>query len=305
MPSLARWTLPIVAAVLAACPGSHQTDDGPHDTTAPAASARPPGGAYGKVQYVRLIADEPGTIYWSIDGADPSPGAPNTRSASNPAFWLRMGPGTTTLKFLAVDAAGNRGAVVTETYAVDLAAVPPVVAGTLAFREICPAQGGSGTAIVQGDDFLSSTFTLPFGFSLYETPVAHYAVSTNGFIWFDPAGGSYYVNATIPSSYPPNGILAPYWDDLVTTVCQLADADSLVVEWRGSLYAAGNATVAFEAVLRASGGVDFVYGPDHAVQGTTGTIGAENLAGSAGDLISFEVSNPGAAPGHSYSLSLR
>jgi hypothetical protein len=87
----------------------------------PIASAHPdPAGAatWGKVQYVALAADEPGTIHYTLDGTVPVPGAAGTRSGRNPVFWIRAGPGTTTVTFFAVDDAGNRGPTATAVYEV-------------------------------------------------------------------------------------------------------------------------------------------------------------------------------------------
>jgi hypothetical protein len=87
--------------------------------------ARPPGGAHGAVAYVTLVADEIATIEYTLDGSVPASGAPGTRTGSNPVFWLRMGDGETTLRFRAIDAAGNTSQVWTETYLVD--SRPPVL----------------------------------------------------------------------------------------------------------------------------------------------------------------------------------
>ncbi len=108
---------------LAACHGSGVPAPPPDPYPgAPTAAAYPPAGSYAAVQYVTLAADEPGIIYWSTDGAAPVAGAANTRFGRNPVFWLRAGPGTTTLAFFAVDDAGNRGPTASATYTVE---IPP------------------------------------------------------------------------------------------------------------------------------------------------------------------------------------
>jgi len=108
---------------LAACHGADAPTPPPDPYPgAPTATAHPPAGSYAAVQYVTLAADEPGTISWSTDGAPPAAGAPNTRSGRNPVFWIRAGPGTTTVTFYAVDDAGNRGPTASATYVVE---IPP------------------------------------------------------------------------------------------------------------------------------------------------------------------------------------
>ncbi len=109
----------LAAAALAAC----DREDHPAPLVdeypgAPTTTAHPAGGAYAAVQYVTLAADEPGTIYYTDDGSVPSPGAAGTLSGRNPVFWIRVGTGTTTLTFYAVDDAGNRGPSAAETYEV-------------------------------------------------------------------------------------------------------------------------------------------------------------------------------------------
>jgi len=111
----------LLAAALAAC--DREDDPAPpvdEYPGAPTTTAQPAAGAYSTVQYVTLAADEPGTIYYTADGSAPSPGAAETVSGRNPIFWIRVGAGTTTLTFYAVDDAGNRGATASETYEVTL-----------------------------------------------------------------------------------------------------------------------------------------------------------------------------------------
>jgi hypothetical protein len=112
----------LAAAALAACEHREEAPPPRPDPYpgAPAPSASPPGGAYAKVQYVTLAASEPGVVHYTTDGSAPSPGAPGTRSGRNPVFWIRVGPGTTTLTWFAVDDAGNRGPTAVETYEVTL-----------------------------------------------------------------------------------------------------------------------------------------------------------------------------------------
>lgn len=98
------------------------------DTVAPVTSALPGGGAYGEVQYVTLASNETATIYCSRDGADPAQGALNTVSGPSPLFWIRIGEGTTVLKFFAIDAKGNQEPVKTATYVVTIPPLPPPIA---------------------------------------------------------------------------------------------------------------------------------------------------------------------------------
>ncbi len=98
------------------------------DGTAPVTTASPAGGSYGKVQYVKLASSEAATIYYSLDGADPTEGASNTVSGTSPLFWIHIDSGTTVLKFFAVDGTGHREPVKTETYIVTIPPTPYPVA---------------------------------------------------------------------------------------------------------------------------------------------------------------------------------
>jgi hypothetical protein len=126
---IATAFMPIFILVsLYACGGKNGRTVVLPDTTAPITTASPGGGAYTEVQYVTLATNEEATVFYSLDGVDPAEGAPNTVSASSPVFWVRIGPGTTVLKFFAVDGKGNQETLKTETYVVSIAVPPPPVA---------------------------------------------------------------------------------------------------------------------------------------------------------------------------------
>ena len=82
------------------------------DTKAPIVTANPAGGAFTTAQAVALTANEPATIYVTTDGTTPAvaPAAQYTGPISVTS--------TTTVKYLAVDTAGNQSAVVTSTYTI-------------------------------------------------------------------------------------------------------------------------------------------------------------------------------------------
>ena len=85
------------------------------DVTAPTTTVTPAGGMYGAAQTVTLSANEPATIYYTTDGSDP------TTASSQYTAPLTIGS-TTTLKFMAVDTAGNYELVKTATYTFDTTA---------------------------------------------------------------------------------------------------------------------------------------------------------------------------------------
>ncbi|MDP3233779.1 MAG: hypothetical protein Q8N26_13445 [Myxococcales bacterium] len=68
------------------------------------------------------------------------------------------------------------------------------------------------------DDEYSDTAALPFAFSYFGTPVTHYAASSNGFMQVftsaNGAGSASLSNSPIPQRGDPDGLIAPFWDDL-------------------------------------------------------------------------------------------
>ena len=79
------------------------------DRTAPTVEAKPSGDTCLTAQSVTLSASESSTIYFTLDGSDPTIASPQY------AFPIPISA-TTTLKFVAVDRAGNASPVVSETY---------------------------------------------------------------------------------------------------------------------------------------------------------------------------------------------
>jgi hypothetical protein len=113
----------ITALALAACSHRDAKPPPPSDTVAPVLAARPAGGTFTQVQYLVLSASEPSTIRYTLDGTDPAL-ASNTsvRVGESPIFWIRIGPGTTVVRAIGMDAAWNVSAPLLETYAVS---IPP------------------------------------------------------------------------------------------------------------------------------------------------------------------------------------
>jgi outer membrane protein assembly factor BamB len=86
------------------------------DTVTPKAFADPAGGLYNSTQSVTLYMSEPVTSYFSLNGTDP------TISGTEYTIPIII-TATTILKYFAVDLAGNKSPVYTDTYTIDN--VPP------------------------------------------------------------------------------------------------------------------------------------------------------------------------------------
>ena len=82
------------------------------DTVSPTTTASPPGGTYYGARIVTLTANESATIYYTTDGSIPT--------TSSPIYsGLITISATTTLRFFAVDLAGNQESIKTEVYTID------------------------------------------------------------------------------------------------------------------------------------------------------------------------------------------
>lgn len=134
------------------------------DTKAPTISLSVPGGEYQDTQQVTLTADEPATIYYTLDGSTPAIGGRSTRSGASP---LTLTIATdTVLRYFAVDEAGNQSAIFTATYSiisenpqielnksasVSTASVPAKVIANFASR---PRQTLAGNALLKLNEWI-------------------------------------------------------------------------------------------------------------------------------------------------------
>lgn len=81
------------------------------DLTAPSAAANPPGGTYSGAQSIALATSEPATFYYTTDGSEPGEESPVYEGPLEIAA-------DTVFKFFAVDRAGNRSQIYTESYTI-------------------------------------------------------------------------------------------------------------------------------------------------------------------------------------------
>ncbi|MEZ4401510.1 MAG: hypothetical protein R3B06_15905 [Kofleriaceae bacterium] len=177
------------------------------------------------------------------------------------------------------------------------------------FVDIC-ATGTELPAPFDGnaDDDYSAVQTLPAGFTFpyFGQNPTEYIVAGNGFMVFGNTNPTCsfgcFSNGTIPSATQPNGIVAPYWDDLDTVqVCVKEEATKVTVQWTGNLYNSAT-TVQFQTILNSNGQIDFVYGPNQAANGSSATVGAESIDGATGIQLSRNVAGS-VAPSSSISFT--
>lgn len=151
---------------------------------------------------------------------------------------------------------------------------------------------GVNTQII-GDDVTSGPFDLGFGFPYYRDTYYAAYISSNGFVAFAPTG-PYPSNGTIPSTSSPNGIIAPFWDDLIVNnpgaVYYLRGGSApnryFVIEWSNvGRYSDSTTVLTFALVLHENGQIVFQYQSMNGVLSSS-TIGIEDPLGRDG-LISY------------------
>jgi len=160
--------------------------------------------------------------------------------------------------------------------------------------------GGTNTGLKTDDGTV--TVTLPFSFTLYGQAFTSAKISTNGYLVFGGSSGTQWSNGELPATAEPNGIVAPYWDDLrLSTRGEIwyrtvgtAPNRRFVVSWIGAphYYDIGDST--FQVVLdEGSGDVvfqyqDVVFGDEFNDYGVSATIGLESVDGTQARLFSFD-----------------
>jgi hypothetical protein len=185
---------------------------------------------------------------------------------------------------------------------------PPPYSVTTLPAACDPLPAGATIAPVDGwdDDDATDTAALPFPFRLAGAVTTHYAVVSNGYLQLfpdaSPEADVRSANLPIPNGSPPNGFLAPFWDDLLavdeeTTLVSAAlvgasPSRRFVVEWRDWAILGDLSTrLWFQAKLFEDGAVEFHYcsmTPARAVVlGGSATLGLEDLTGARGVELGY------------------
>ncbi len=170
------------------------------DSSAPQVSASPAGGAYATARSVTLSCDDGGgsgcaSIRYTTNGSTP------TTSSTQYTAPLNISSNTT-LKFLAIDNAGNVSSVVTETYVIDSSA-PQVSASpaggsyatTQSVTLSCDDGGGSGCASIR---YTTDGSTPTTSSTQYTAPLSISSTTTLKFLAIDNVGN---VSSVVTETY--------------------------------------------------------------------------------------------------------
>jgi len=153
-----------------------------------------------------------------------------------------------------------------------------------------------GTELNLADDD-TATVSLPFNFSLYDQTLDNIGISSNGYLHAPNSDGFDFTNDPIPNNAAPNGLIAPFWDDLNPSsggsVYHHYDSseERFIVQYEDVVPYAGSTEHSFQAILNQDGTVQFNYlHMDGATNGST--VGLENSDGSKGEEIFYNESFP-------------
>lgn len=157
------------------------------DTLAPIVTATPAGGTYDSVQQVTLSSDESGTtIHYTIDGSQPTDASLAYESPIEISS-------NAVLTFFGKDAAGNEGALVSESYNI---AVPDTTPPTITASPSSGTFGPSGTTVSLTSSEPATIYytvddTIPDTDSpVYDSPIEVNSATTLSFFGVDASGNT-------------------------------------------------------------------------------------------------------------------
>jgi hypothetical protein len=185
------------------------------------------------------------------------------------------------------------------TWTVNLTGPPySTSTGTTTYADACV--GGTmqtliptGTTFPAVDEGLTAPITLPAGFKFFGQPASQFIASSNGWLSVDTTlTTSALGNVAMPSTATPNGLIAPYWDDLdEIAICTKTIGTKLVVQFSGNLFSPSTTLVQFQAIFDgADNSIEFVYGPNQQGNGSSSTVGLEDQSGTYAVQSSFNAS---------------
>lgn len=136
---------------------------------------------------------------------------------------------------------------------------------------------------------------LPFTFQFYNRQYTSLVVTANGMAFFEASTiptDDFPSNVAIPSTVEPNGIIAPFWDDLDGNngtsalrqqVVTGPNGQGLAIEWKDWNRRFGMYTLNFQIRLWENGVIEFFYGAMlGSGQAISATIGIESPTGAGG-----------------------
>ncbi len=161
------------------------------------------------------------------------------------------------------------------------------------------ATGGTLLPLTSDDAF--TTVNLPFAFSFHGQSHSQAFVSTNGFLTLGSSGGANVPNnPVIPSTAAPNGVIAPFWDDLnpgaggavYSSVTGTAPNRAVHIEWFNVPHFTNVGAATLEVSLYETSNeirfryLDTDFGNPAFNAGASATVGVESQNGTQGTQYS-------------------
>ena len=162
--------------------------------------------------------------------------------------------------------------------------------------------GGTGTAVLLGDDDYDGPFSVGFSFSFYGSAYTEFYINSNGFLSFGSGSTDLSNSCPLPSTDTPHNLIALMWDDLdpgdtsdpvyyqsfAAGVCPYPGyaGACLVVQYEDFCHYAGGASCniagTFEAILFDNYSILLQYEDAGVEEGASATTGIENADGTDG-----------------------
>ena len=169
---------------------------------------------------------------------------------------------------------------------------------SVAFSWVDITGSGDDVGFYDADDDYAGPLEIGFDFEFYGETYSMFNVTSNGYIQF--GAGSYdSYNYPIPTSWSPNNIIAPFWDELVVndmyynygavyyeTIGTIPDRQ-LVVEFYEVSRDYSYNLLTFEIILNETGEIWFQYLDMGTETGPSATVGIENSDGTIGCEYSY------------------
>ncbi len=216
------------------------------------ATATPAGGTFNKAQTVTLTAnDAAAKIFYTTDGV-------TVPSATTTPYTAPISiASTTTLQFVAIDAAGNKSPVGSQTYTIDTLA--PTVTATPAGGTYTAVQNVVLASEAGASIFYSTTGPATTASTRYTGPIAIAATTTLSYLGVDalgnaslPVSQTYTINIT--TTPPPTPTAAAPVPSIVNHVTLTTTTVPVTLTWAGTPSASGSAIAKYELEQSVDGG---------------------------------------------------
>ncbi len=176
-----------------------------------------------------------------------------------------------------------------------LAQLPPVSVTSVPYQGLAGGTAITFSSTDEGFVVLPLQFQFPYFGKSYGTLFVH----VNGFVAVQLPSGctgtsgycATYSGSKIPSSTSPNGMIAPFWDDMLigsgTTVSYLSTPTDFTVEWSNvQSFSSSSSTLTFKVTISSDGSIAIHHGAKSGSSTTgSGAVGYEDETGLLGQSL--------------------